>query len=110
MVKSEKDFSAIHACMRALLIQACLTLCDPVDRSPPGSSVHGILQARVLKWVATPSSRGCFQHTSPALGGGFFTTSTWNPNLGEHRKADLKVSKGEISSIGGPLGSGRAGI
>ena len=110
MVKLEKDFSATHACMRALLLQACLTLCDPVDRSPPGSSVHGILQARVLEWVAMPSSRGSFQHTSPALGGGFFTTSTWNPNLGKHRKADLNISKGEISSIGGPLGSGRAGI
>ena len=33
-------------------------LCDPVDCSPPGSSVHGILQARILEWVAMPSSRG----------------------------------------------------
>ena len=32
--------------------QSCPTLCDPVDRSPPGSSVHGILQARVLEWGA----------------------------------------------------------
>ena len=32
--------------------QSCPTLCDPVDCSPPGSSVHGILQARVLEWVA----------------------------------------------------------
>ena len=32
--------------------QSCLTLCDPMDCSPPGSSVHGILQARVLEWVA----------------------------------------------------------
>ena len=38
--------------------QLCLTLCDPMDRSPPGSSVHGILQARMLEWVAMPSSRG----------------------------------------------------
>ena len=34
----------------------CLTLCDPMDCSPPGSFVHGILQARILKWVAMPSS------------------------------------------------------
>ena len=34
------------------------TLCDPVDHSPPGSSVHGIFQARMLEWVAMPSSRG----------------------------------------------------
>ena len=32
--------------------QSCLTLCDPMDCSPPGSSVHGILQARILEWVA----------------------------------------------------------
>ena len=38
--------------------QSCLTLCDPVDCSPPGSSVHGSLQARILEWVAVPSSRG----------------------------------------------------
>ena len=38
--------------------QSCLTLCDPVDCSPPGSSIHGILQARILEWVAISSSRG----------------------------------------------------
>ena len=37
---------------------SCVTLCDPMDCSPPGSSVHGILQARTLEWVAVPSSRG----------------------------------------------------
>ena len=38
-----------------LAAQSCLTLCDPVDCSPPGSSLHGILQARILEWVAFPS-------------------------------------------------------
>ena len=38
-----------------------LTLCDPVDCSPPGSSVRGILQARILEWVAISSSRGSFR-------------------------------------------------
>ena len=38
----------------------CLTPCDPMDCSPPGSSVHGILQARILEWVAIPFSRGIF--------------------------------------------------
>ena len=37
--------------------QSCPTLCDPVDCSPPGSSVHGILQARILEWVAISFSR-----------------------------------------------------
>ena len=38
--------------------QACPSLCEPLDYSPPGSSIHGILQARVLEWVVMPSSRG----------------------------------------------------
>ena len=44
--------------MRAKLLQLCLTLCDPMDYSPPGFSVHGIFQARILEWVAMLSSRG----------------------------------------------------
>ena len=37
-----------------LVTQSCLTCCDPIDCSPPSSSVHGILQARILEWVAPP--------------------------------------------------------
>ena len=47
-------------------------LCDPMDCSPPGSSVSGIVQARILKWVAMPSSRGSSQPASlmsPELAG-----------------------------------------
>ena len=44
--------------MPAKSLQSCLTLYDSLDCSPPGSSVHGILQARILEWVAMPSSRG----------------------------------------------------
>ena len=40
------------AATAAKSLQSCLTLCDPIDGSPPGSSVHGILQARTLEWVA----------------------------------------------------------
>ena len=43
-------------CMHAKSLQSCPTLCDPMDCSPPGSSVHGILQARKLEWVAMHSS------------------------------------------------------
>ena len=42
-------------------LQSCPTLCDPMDSSPPGSSVHGILQARILEWVAISFSRGSSQ-------------------------------------------------
>ena len=44
-----------------LVAQSCLTLCDPKDYSPPGSSVHGILQTRILEWVAISFSRGSSQ-------------------------------------------------
>ena len=71
-------------------LQSCWTLCHPMDRSPSGSSVHEILQARILEWVAMPSSRGSLQPRdwtsslmSPALAGGFFTTSTiWEKSAG----------------------------
>ena len=42
--------------MLRLVAQSCPTLCNVMDRSPPGSSVHGILQARILQWVALSSS------------------------------------------------------
>ena len=44
-----------------LVAQLCLTLWDPMDCSPPGSSVHGLFQARILEWVAIPFSRGSSQ-------------------------------------------------
>ena len=50
--------SAYSLCMLDKLLQSCPTLCGPMDCSPPGSSVHGILQARILEWVAISSSRG----------------------------------------------------
>ena len=48
-------------CVCVLVTQSCLTLCNSMDCSPPGFSVHGILQARILEWVAMPSSRGFSQ-------------------------------------------------
>ena len=46
------------ACMHAKLLQSCPTHCDPMECSPPGSSVHGILQERILAYVAMSSSKG----------------------------------------------------
>ena len=67
--------------MCAKALQLGPTLCDLMDRSPPHSSVHGILRARILEWVAMPSSRGSSQprdwtHISCSswTEGGFFTT------------------------------------
>ena len=69
--------------MHAKLLQSCPTLCDPVVYSLPGSSVHAILQAGILEWVAMPSPRDLpnpgiepMSFMPPALAGRFFTTST----------------------------------
>ena len=55
----------IYACVLTKLFKLCLTLCDPMACSLPGSSVHGILQARILKWVPITSSRGCWEADLP---------------------------------------------
>ena len=67
----------VYAVLSCLATQSCPTLCDHMDCSPPGSSVHGILQAGILGWVAMPSSRG-FSHPRDQtqvshIAGGFFT-------------------------------------
>ena len=70
--------------MKVLVPQLCLTLCNPMYDSPPGSSVNGILQARILEWVAIPPPRDlpdpgiepyllCLLHSS-SLHPGFFIT------------------------------------
>ena len=79
----------ISSLSSTLLLCACglsyLTLCNPMDCSPPGSSVHGILQARILEWVAISFSRDLpdpgikpSSLTSPALVGGSFLKQTKN--------------------------------
>ena len=76
----------MYVCPAAKL---CLTLCDPMDCSPSGFSVHGIFQARRLEWVAISSSRRSSQLrdqtlslVSPALARGFFTSEPpGKPNL-----------------------------
>ena len=51
-------FCGVRACIHDKLLQWCLILSNPMDYSPPGSSVHWILQARILEWLAISSSRG----------------------------------------------------
>ena len=60
--KETKDlYAENYACMHAKSLQSCDTLCDPTDCSPPGSSIRGILQARILEWVPISFSRGSSQ-------------------------------------------------
>ena len=56
MIYSNFILPRFPACMRAKSLQSCLAFCNPMDCSLPGFSVHGILQARILEWVAMPSS------------------------------------------------------
>ena len=84
-------FLTIYVCISSdgcpVTQRACLTLYDPIDCSPPTSSVHGILQARTLEWVSVPFSRGSSQPrepVSPAVPtlAAFFTTEpSGKPNI-----------------------------
>ena len=78
------DFIVVEECVykgekvHVLVIQSCLTLCNTMDYSSPGSSVHGILQARILEWVAMPFSTGTSlrrdQTRVSCISGRFFTS------------------------------------
>ena len=61
--QQHKEYTAKYGMKRKrkLVAQSCLTLCDPMNYSPSGTSVHGILQARILEWVAIPFSKGSSQ-------------------------------------------------
>ena len=99
----------------AQMLQFCPTLCDPLDCNPPGSSVHGILQTRILEWVAMPSPRDLLDPgikprslMSPALTGRFFTTSATREVQGgntmmlfpsHHNKTSYVTTDGTIIDI-----------
>ena len=70
-------FVCVYVCARARAesLQSCLALGDPMDCSPPGSLIPGILQAGLAEWGAMPSSRGSPHPASPATAGVFFTNS-----------------------------------
>ena len=61
-VGRKADFNMVEK-SKVLVVQSCPTLWDPMDRSPSGSSVHGMLWTRKLEWVAIPCSRGSSQPT-----------------------------------------------
>ena len=96
-LNSREPLDPHAARMHAKLLQSCPTLCDPMNCSPPGSSVLRILQARVLEWIAVPSSTVSswprdWTHIliSPALASWFFTTSaTWESQRQEGHSANM---------------------
>ena len=87
-----------------LVAQLYLTLCDPMDCSPPGSSVLGILQARILEWVAMPSSRESSQPRDQTqvscIAGDFFFFN----HLSHQSKSELVTVRDEEIVLY-PLGS-----
>ena len=76
-LKAQGLYVCVCVCVCVLVIQSCLTLCNPTEYSPPDFSVHGILQARRLEWIAISFSKGTSQPRDPTLGsciaGRFFT-------------------------------------
>ena len=75
----------MFAAAAAKLLQSCPTLCDPIDGSPPGSSVPGILQARILEWGAI----------------GDRIKLTWGP-WGQSRASSIQSGKLEARDVRGP--------
>ena len=75
---SDKDCKVTIINALCLVAQLCLTLCDSMDHSPPGFSSMGFLQARILEWVAMPSSKESFPPKDrtqiSGTAGRFFTT------------------------------------
>ena len=82
--------------------QACLTLCNPMDCSPLGSSVHGILQARILEWVAISSSRGSSQLAlaAPTLADSLYHFATWEAKDPQSPKSDSEDGRMEVLICG----------
>ena len=76
--------------MKGLVTQLCPSLYDPMDYSPPGSFPNGILQARILEWVAIPLSKESFQPGDQAqvsyIVGGFF--SIWATREAQSRRGN----------------------
>ena len=90
---SRRQISYMMKNMLVLVSQACSILCDPMDCGPPGSSVHGILQARMLEWVAILFSRGSFwprDQTQVSCIAGTFST-IWSTR--EAKKKYTRCSK-----------------
>ena len=85
--------------MKVLVTQLCLTLCDPRNYSPPGSSVHGLLQARILEWIFSRGSSWPRDWTQiSCTAGGFFTV--WTPREASRGCAQVTCTYYAVSHEG----------
>ena len=99
-------------CAWSVTTESCLTLCDPMDCSSPGSSIHGILQARILEWIAISFSRGSSQPRDqnftflgfPSSAGRFFTSvSPRKPIEGIPLNDLVKMKGNRMAAFGGKV-------
>ena len=91
LIRKDQHNLAMHPCM--LSLKSCSTLCNSMDCSPPGFSVHGILQAKILEWVAMPSSKGSSRPRETqvsGLAGRFF--SIWATREAQFSHSYTKLS------------------
>ena len=105
---SNTAHSTVPGTLLCLVTQSCPALCNPMDCSPPGSSDHWILQARILEWVVMPSSRGSSQPRDwtqvSCMAGGFFTI--WaTREAQEYWSGEPNSSPGDLPDWGIKLGS-----
>ena len=89
--------------MKVLVTQLSPTLCNPMDCSPPGSSVHGILQVRILEWVAIPFPRGSshprYQNQVSCISGRFFTiwATRKDGRRSRKKKNNTETQRGKVT-------------
>ena len=105
-VTSDFLFHIVHqncdACVHVLSRFSCVRLCDPMDRSPPGSLAHGILQAKMLQWVAMLSPPGDLsdpgiEPVSPALQANSLSLGHWGKH--DAHPGQLKGRPGTLSHV-----------
>ena len=93
--------SVLCACAKSL--QLCPILCDTKDCSPPGSSVHGILEARILEWVAIPFSRGSSWPSDWTqvfrIAGRFFTFWATMESHHHFTNNEVEAQRGNVSEV-----------
>ena len=88
-------------CMCAKSLQLSPLLCNTMDHSPPGSSVHGLLQVRILEWVAMPSSRGSSQPRDRTqvswIVGRFFTIPSEPPENPSRNMVNMQILSASLA-------------
>ena len=98
-------------CYTHTVAQSCLTLCNLMDCSLPRSSIHGIFQAKILEWVATPFSKGSSrprdQTNVSCIAGRFFTFWSFPCGSAHKESACIEVDLGSIPGLGRFPGEGK---